>query len=169
MNFTSSEHADIWARMKAKIVKQAESGCWVWSGRKAGGRFPDKQYGSIKINRRWWGAHRVSYRIHNSGNMGGMFVCHRCDNTLCIRPSHLFLGTNRDNIYDAIAKGRFNNSGSRNGRAILNEKQVREIKKLIAKNISNIRIANLYDISPSQISFIKNGRAWGHIHDNRPR
>lgn len=36
----------------------------------------------------------------------GMYVCHRCDNPPCVNPTHLFVGSQRDNIRDAFAKKR---------------------------------------------------------------
>lgn len=33
-------------------------------------------------------------------------ACHKCDHGICVRPSHLFPGTQADNLADARAKGR---------------------------------------------------------------
>jgi HNH endonuclease len=51
-------------------------------------------------------AHRVAYTIENGLIPRGKFICHHCDTPLCVRPDHLFIGTNMDNMRDAIKKGR---------------------------------------------------------------
>jgi hypothetical protein len=51
-------------------------------------------------------AHRIAWFVAYGTIPTGMHVLHRCDNPGCINPTHLFLGTNADNIRDMVAKGR---------------------------------------------------------------
>lgn len=84
-----------------------EQQCWLWTGTNSGRKWP---YGSIReyVEGKWkfTKAHRVSWELHYGQIPEGSWVLHKCDNTLCVRPDHLFLGSPKDNTTDMIQKGR---------------------------------------------------------------
>lgn len=89
-------------RLVEKIIVNPVSGCWEWQAaiNKSG-------YGKFQIRSHHTSvAHRESYREFNGEITDGLFVCHKCDNKLCINPKHLWLGTHKENINDAQNKGR---------------------------------------------------------------
>ena len=77
--------------------------CWNWTGAIASG------YGTFGLYppKRMIGAHRMSWEIENGPVPDGLHVLHHCDNKICVKPAHLFVGTRQDNMDDAKSKGRF--------------------------------------------------------------
>lgn len=87
--------------------------CWVWIGTNNGSKHDPKRkwpYGQIraKINDKWFHvqAHRISWEINHGPIPDHFWVLHHCDNTLCVRPDHLFLGNAMKNTEDMIVKNR---------------------------------------------------------------
>lgn len=76
------------------------SGCWRWIAATMG-----KGYGYFRVGAKLHGAHRVAYELYK-GPIGNKHVLHTCDNPWCVNPEHLFLGTNKENVLDMMAKGR---------------------------------------------------------------
>ena len=147
-------------RFHEKWVLDEETGCWNWIGALMG-----NGYGQIKIpgTRHQVSAHRLSYAIHRETFDSRLQVCHHCDNTKCVKPSHLFLGTQKDNLQDMKKKDRHLH-GSRNARSKLTESQVRDIHKLFSDGLSQGKIARTVGVSQGQIWRILNGKQWEKIY-----
>lgn len=118
--------------------------CWNWTG-----ACNSKGYGQFRL-KKMVQAHRISYE-NTYGPLKNQ-CCHKCDNPKCVRPDHLFDGTNSDNQRDSGRKGR-------------------SWKKLTDSDVLNIfqskdkqsDLAKRYGVNQDQISRIKSGKRWAWL------
>jgi hypothetical protein len=103
--------------------------CWIWQGPK----IPGKGYGVVWFQGKYSYLHRIALQI-TSGLPAGMMACHHCDNPPCCRPSHLFAGTQRDNIRDSIEKGR-QSHGEAHRLAVYSDDLVRRAVELLRAGV----------------------------------
>lgn len=139
--------------------------CWRWLGsRKSSGKPPVPWHGQWRSgDGRIELAHRGAWRLMKGEIPTGMCVLHRCDNPICVNPSHLFIGTQSDNAKDMWTKGRArpkSNIGSAHGMSKLTESLVREIR---ASSESGLNLSKRLMLSPTAICDVRKRRTWKHI------
>lgn len=140
-------------------------GCWYWEGNKDIGG-----YGRIVVSGTKLKAHRYSWEIHNGEIPNGIFVCHKCDNPSCVKPDHLFLGSNNDNRQDSVSKNRHNcgySVGESCALAKLTAKQVEEIRRRHqprsrGKNGTS-SLSREFGVLPEAIRRIIRGDSWTQL------
>lgn len=137
--------------------------CWLWQAacNKTG-------YGVFGLaTRRNILAHRFSYILHCGTIPDRMGVCHHCDTPPCVNPSHLFLGTQSDNVHDMMSKGRLNpytsERGSKHHNAKLTETQVGDIRQRHKEGFTYSAIARQYLVHKATIRRAVLGEGWRHV------
>ena len=137
------------------------SNCWIFTG---GSK--NDFHGSLWYEGESWQAHRLVWILTQGKIPDGLFVLHKCDVGMCVNPEHLFLGTQTDNIADMDAKGRSNRlqPGEKNGRALLSELDVIEIRRLAVEGKTIVAtIARRYNVAFNTIDRIIKRQSWRHI------
>jgi hypothetical protein len=141
----------------SKVDRHGPKDCWEWQ----------RGRGSSKYGMIWFSpsgmflVHRIAYALGNGCTPGQLLVCHRCDNTRCCNPAHLFLGTCADNMADMRAKGR-GAVGEANSRAKLTASIVQAI---LDSDELQRTLADRYGIAQTTVSQIRLGKTWKHVGD----
>jgi len=145
-------------RFMAFVDKNGPNGCWVWNG----SLHSSKRYGYCGFQGQHLLAHRAAWLLFNGEFDRQLCVCHKCDNGFCVNPSHLFLGSQKDNIYDMENKGRaYHKSGEFHGRAKLNWDMVRKIRKLYAAGKTIAELARMFPVvDKSNIGNVVHKKTW---------
>lgn len=148
--FTTEDAVRFWRKVDRGAGRDD---CWTWTGSKYG----RDGYGGFSVARgKARGqqppkyAHRAAFALTHGPIPHGLSVLHRCDNPICVNPSHLFLGTQADNMRDAAAKGRLHVERPR--RQKLTTAQLIEIDALYAAGLPQVCIATQFGVSTSFIS-----------------
>jgi hypothetical protein len=138
-------------RFWKKVLKTQT--CWIWMG-----GHNEAGYGTFfrydkDGNGRFINAHRFSWEICHGTIPFGKQILHKCDNPRCVRPDHLAIGTQSENILDSMAKERFPSC------------KVKATDIIAIRNDprSQTKIARDYGTTRSCIQHIKSGRSWRHI------
>jgi hypothetical protein len=107
------DKAELREYMLSRCKINHKTGCWEWQARLSGTCKTIYRYGRIQIQGRDYMATAISLWAFTdrckvmTGNGGkSLHHLHTCDNTRCINPKHLYLGTQRDNTNDCVKRGR---------------------------------------------------------------
>jgi hypothetical protein len=140
-------------------TKPADNGCIEWMGA------PQKfGYGVVRVDGEQRKAHRHAWILTHGAIPDGLFICHRCDNKICVNPEHLFLGTAHDNMRDMSKKGRSAGSrrkGEAHPMVRLSADQVRDIRSRYqnrARYGNASQLASEYGVSRRWIWQVATGR-----------
>lgn len=132
--------------------------CWEWTA-----SLNHSGYGvfaplATHKNGKIEGAHRYSWKLHYGEIPKGKYVCHSCDNPKCVRPDHLFLGTQRENMDDMIDKGRFKSKLT-----------IEDVKFIKSSRLTQVKLAAKFGVRQTTISNVITGHAWGHVEVDNGR
>lgn len=153
------------ARIERRIAIDRETGCWNWTG-----QADSNGYGHMLITAedgRRLGMKRVhrlmALIVFGEESVGDWNVLHRCDNPRCCNPSHLFLGTQADNMEDAARKGRIVVlRGLANPRAKISDEQAAEVRRRRIAGEEIRPLASEFGISETLVFNIATGRNRRH-------
>jgi len=146
--------------------------CWIWTRKPS-----SRGYGSFHLFGRARCAHRFAWSSINGPVPQGLFVLHHCDNRMCVRPDHLWLGTHADNMADMRAKGRESKGerhksrthpetvtrGVRHHNAKFTPDLVREVRARYKGGESAHVIARAVGMSHVTVWLAATGRTWKHV------
>lgn len=160
-----AQHQKLFWRYVVKLGRE----CWIWTGCVTAPDSPDNGYGVFYTPRGpncrgRMRAHRAAWILTHGAIRGGMMVCHKCDNRLCVNPAHLFLGTHDDNMRDKAQKGhnvRF--PGEKNPNSRLSTNDVMRIRKARAAGTSAKALGARFKVHSGTIDAICARRIWKHV------
>jgi hypothetical protein len=153
-------------RFWEKVDIKGNDECWEWLA-----YVHPSGYGTFNIERKMYQSHRVAWmltygEIPKGDGYHGTCVCHHCDNSICCNPSHLFLGTQKDNVKDRDNKSRGvipDNRGENHGLSKLNADDVRKIRKIWKRGYSQSELAEMFGVSYATVYYAATRRSWAWL------
>lgn len=109
-------------------------------------------------------AHRLSWELFWGPIPQGVSCCHHCDNRGCANPYHLFLGTHKDNMQDALKKGRLKTRKGEEAPACKTTAvAVLEMRERNANGESQTSLADRFGLDVTTVNKIISRKLWKHI------
>lgn len=108
-------------------------------------------------------AHRTVCEMeHGPQPPGDNHAAHRCGNRLCVNRKHLRWASRSENEQDKIGHG-LSNRGERCGSAILTECDVREVRALLAKGVTQRHVAEMFGVTEGAVNSINRRQSWAWL------
>ena len=154
---------DIAERINEHIYPCPITGCYLWGGYTNG-----VGYGQLSVGRGGNGrcgkvlVHRLTHQMVYGELADDIILRHTCDTRACVNPEHTIPGTQKQNVHDAIKRGRWAR-GSGFSHAKLTEGQIPAIRVAIANGANLAALARTLGVSPTALYAIKGGRSWKHV------
>lgn len=142
-------------------ITQKENGCWIY-------RTWGEKYGRFNVNSATYTASRVAYAHFIGPIPDGLKVCHNCpdgDDTGCVNPYHMKLGTQQENVGDMMKKGRHKPQiGSKHAKSKTDEETVLKIRTTIADGTETVDSWSVkLNMSFQGVYRIATGISWKHV------
>ncbi len=137
-------------RFWKRVLKS--DGCWLWDG-------PPGSHGygqALTDERRVTTAPRLAYELAYGPVPDGLFVCHHCDNKMCVRPDHLYAGTHAQNMDDVSKRGY-------HPKRKLTHAEARAVKQRLANGDALRAIARASGLSQRAVQRIRDGHSYRHV------
>lgn len=147
--------SDTPTRFAAKVNRGSQTSCWEWTGSK-----DPLGYGTFRAHGKNVKSHR--YALEASGAVKpshDSWALHRCDNSSCVNPRHLYWGTRAQNVDDAWARGRYPVSDERPAAKLTNAEVV-DIRTLYAGGVAGKDLALKFGVANCTIYQITSGTKW---------
>jgi hypothetical protein len=136
-----------------RCAPEPMSGCWLWEGyaRHITPNYlqPEGSYKGKKLR-----VAKIAWLLHNGEIPSGMHVLHRCNNSLCVNPAHLYLGSHQQNMRDLKCSDR-----ARNGHTKVTIEHLNAVRKLRADGETVASCAQHLGITAKAMSRLFNGRS----------
>lgn len=153
--------ARFWSRVdrSGPTLREELGQCWICTSAKDKDGYA-RIYSNMKHNNVC--AHRLAWEIIRGAIPENMLVLHKCDNPACVRPEHLFLGSQAENMNDKTTKVR-QARGERHGMSVIGPDDVREIRRLEGTGLTQSEIASRFGLQQTQVWRILRGKSWRHV------
>jgi hypothetical protein len=158
-------------RFAGLVLRAHGDACWEWQGGRLKRPSGELSYGTFRIRRRSFLAHRLAWMLSNGEIPEGQVVRHRCDNTACVRPDHLLLGTQAQNLEDMRERGRayYNRfpAGTKHPNAKMSMELAREIRGIYAAGgVSLATLGARFGLHPTTVHSIVRVETWQEAPDS---